>query len=142
NFTGSAAAPSTALSLPRQLGDTQVFIGTQAVPLFYVSPGQINFQVPAAQASGQDIAEVRVAGQRVARAVLTTVASSPGLFVAVDQSGRLNRVKRGEFLTIYATGQGLVTPALADGAAPSANPLSVTPGLPGVLVGTVPARVT
>jgi uncharacterized protein (TIGR03437 family) len=145
DFSGSATASYSSLPLPRQLGQTQIFIGNQAVPLFHVSPGQINFQVPAVQAPGQETLEVRIGspfGQRVVRAVLTTVASSPALFVAVDQAGRINRVKRGEFLTIYATGQGLVTPAVAEGIPPSANPTSVTPGLPGVLVGTIPARVT
>jgi len=130
------------LPLPRRLGDIEVFVGAEAVPLYYASANQINFQVPARQAPGQEILEVRVAGQRVARGTLTMVPRSPGLFVATDQAGRLDRVRRGEVLTIYGTGQGAVTPAVADGAAPPVNPPSQTGDLPTVLIGGRPAQVT
>ncbi len=46
--TNLAAAPASAQStpLPLQLGGTSVTVGGVAAPLFYVSPAQINFQVP------------------------------------------------------------------------------------------------
>ena len=142
NFTGSAAGAYTEVPLPRKIGQTEVFIGTEAIPLFYASPGQINFQVPGRQAAGQDVVEVRVGGQRVARGVLTTAARAPGLFLAVDQTGRLGRVKRGEFLTIYGSGQGAVTPVVGDGAAPPGDPLSQTAVTPTVRLGARDAKVT
>ena len=44
-----AAAPlqAGALPLPTKLGGTTVTVNGIAAPLFYVSPSQINFQVPA-----------------------------------------------------------------------------------------------
>src|SRR5579863_9549514 len=46
--TNLAASTATAQGypLPRTLGGTSVTYGGFSAPLFYVSPGQINFQVP------------------------------------------------------------------------------------------------
>jgi uncharacterized protein (TIGR03437 family) len=42
----STTATATTRPLPTTLGGAQVLISGQAVPLFYVSPGQINFLMP------------------------------------------------------------------------------------------------
>ena len=42
----SAAAGARVVPLPTLLGDAKVTLNGIAAPLFYVSPGQINFQVP------------------------------------------------------------------------------------------------
>lgn len=46
--TNLASAPADArgASLPRQLAGTSVSVNGVAAPLFYVSPSQINFQLP------------------------------------------------------------------------------------------------
>ena len=142
NFTGSATASSLTVPLPRQLGDTEVLIGSDAVPLLYASPGQINFQVPARLAPGQSVFEVRVGGQRVGRGTITTVAQSPALFAVVDAEGRLGRGRRGGLITIYGSGQGGVTPAVADGAASPSNPLARTQDDPAVFIGGRRATVS
>ncbi len=135
NFAGSTTASYTGFPLPRRLGETEVFIGAEAVPLFYVFGGQINFQVPGRLGPGQSVFEVRVGGARVGRGTITTVARSPGLFAAVDQNGRLGRGRRGGLITIYGSGQGSTVPAVADGVAAPAEPLSVTGEEPAVFVG-------
>jgi uncharacterized protein (TIGR03437 family) len=140
-FAGSATAEYAAFPLSRKLGETEVLIAGEAAPLVYVSPRQVNFQVPGALPSGQSVIEVRVGGQRVGRGTITTVARAPGLFVAVDQDGRVNRGRRGGYLTIYASGQGSVTPPVADGAVALVDPLSVTGDTPMVSVGGRPATV-
>ncbi|MEK7403660.1 MAG: MBL fold metallo-hydrolase [Acidobacteriota bacterium] len=144
-FTGSATARHGGFPLPRKLGETEVLVGASAVPLLYASPAQINFQAPARQASGQPLVEVRVGGERVARAPLTVVGSAPGLFAALNQDGRLNSrtapARRGQVLQIFATGQGEVRPAVEDGAAAPASPAAVTPSLPEVYFGEARARV-
>ncbi len=134
-FTGSQTASAPGYPLPRKLGETEVLVGGNPVPLHYVSPSQINFQVPRQPASGQLAVEVRVGGQRVVRAPVTVVPTAPGLFAAVGQDGKLNGGKRGQVLQIYGTGQGAVSPAVEDGAAAAANQLSVTPDPPNVYVG-------
>ncbi len=43
----NATASAKVVPLPLELGGTAVMVGGVAAPLFYVSPTQINFQVPA-----------------------------------------------------------------------------------------------
>lgn len=131
-FTGSATQAFSSFPLPRKLGETEIVIGNEAVPLTYASPTQINFQVPARLTPGQNAYEVRVGGQRVARGTITTVDRSPGVFVAVDADGRLNRVRRGGSLTIYATGAGDTSPAVTDGEIAPTSPPARSTAEPGV----------
>jgi uncharacterized protein (TIGR03437 family) len=137
-FTGSATSGAT-YPLPRKVAETEAWIDGKAAPLFYVSPGQINLQVPAAQASGQSLVEARVNGQTLARAPLTIVPNAPGLFAVANKDGRLNSAgapaRRGEILQIFGTGQGAVFPALDDGA-PAGQPSPATYGPPNVFLET------
>lgn len=119
NFLGATTASATSLPLPRQLGTTEVLINGAAVPLLYASPQQVNVQLPAATNAGQYAVEVRVGGQRASRGPVSVLPNAPGLFAALNQDGRANSpanpARRGEVLQLYATGQGAVTPAVADG---------------------------
>jgi uncharacterized protein (TIGR03437 family) len=109
-----------------------------AAPLYYASSRQINYQVPNGLAPGQSLVDVRVGGQSVSRGVLTVVPSAPGIFVAANTDFRVNSAalpaRRGEVLHIFGTGQGTVTPAVADGAA-AGQPLSMSPTMPNVILG-------
>lgn len=142
NFTGSATASFSSVPLPKRLGETEVFIGGESVPLLYASPTQINFQAPSTLVSTQRAIEVRVAGQRVARGSITSVPRSPGLFAVVDQNSQLGRGRRGQPITIFGTGQGIVAPPIADGEVAPASPISRTSGKPRVYVGGREASVT
>jgi len=134
-FAGSQAVVASSVPLPRRLGETDVLFGGAAVPLLYVSPKQINFQLTGKAETGQALVEVRVAGQRVARGSVTVIPTAPGVFAAVGLDGRLNRVRAGQVLTIYATGQGDVAPPVEDGAPAPARPPAVTPVRPDVFIG-------
>jgi uncharacterized protein (TIGR03437 family) len=138
-FTGSQIVSAAGFPLPRKLGDTEVLLAGKTVPLFYVSSGQANLQVPAGQAPGQVLAEVRVAGQVVARNSVTVIPSAPGVFAVANQDGRANTAilpaHPGELLHIYGTGQGPVTPPVDDGVAAPSQPLSTTPNSPNVFLG-------
>jgi uncharacterized protein (TIGR03437 family) len=138
-FSGSQTAAAGSYPLPRKLADTEVLLSGKAVPLFYVSNAQVNLQVPAGQAVGQVLAEVRVGGQVVARNPVTVVPSAPGVFAVANQDGRVNSVNlpahTGEVLHIYATGQGAVAPAVDDGIAAPPQPLSISSNLPNVFLG-------
>lgn len=138
SYTGSQAVAATTYPLPRKLGETEVFVAGAAVPLYYASSRQINYQVPNGLAPGQSLVDVRVGGQSVSRGVLTVVPSAPGIFVAANTDFRVNSAalpaRRGEVLHIFGTGQGTVTPAVADGAA-AGQPLSMSPTMPNVILG-------
>jgi len=135
-FTDSATSLA-AYPLPRKLVETEAWIDGKAAPLFYVSPGQINLQVPAAQAPGQSLVEARVNGQTLARAPLTVIPNAPGLFAVANKDGRINSAgapaRRGEILQIFGTGQGAVFPAVDDGA-PAGQPSPATYGPPNVFL--------
>ena len=85
--------------------------------------------------------EVRVAGQRVARGSVTVIPTAPGVFAAAGPDGRLNRVRPGQVLTIYATGQGDVAPPVEDGAPTPVQPPAATPARPDVFIGYKSAPV-
>jgi uncharacterized protein (TIGR03437 family) len=145
SFTGSVTASASSLPLSRKLGETELLVANSAVPLLYVSPLQINFQVPRQTATSQVLVEARVAGKTIARATITVIPTAPGLFAVLNQDSKpnsaTNPAKRGQVLQIYATGQGEVSPAVEDGAAPAADKLSVTAATPTVTIGGKSAKV-
>jgi uncharacterized protein (TIGR03437 family) len=90
--TGIQAAPPSPLPLPAQLGGVRVKVRDSAgeerlAPLFFVSPEQINFQVPRGTAVG--LATVKVtSGDNIIAAGLAQIAGvAPGLFSA-NSTGR------------------------------------------------------
>jgi uncharacterized protein (TIGR03437 family) len=137
-FTGSATGAAAVFPLPRKLGETEVLVAGQPVPLYYVSSDQVNAQIPAGQAAGQVFAEVRVGGQVVTRAPVTVIPVSPGMFAVANADWNVNSEGRaahpGEVLHIYATGQGVVSPAVEDGVAAPAQPLSRSAASPNVFL--------
>ncbi|MEZ5361084.1 MAG: hypothetical protein R2748_01780 [Bryobacterales bacterium] len=115
----------------------RVLFDSVPAPLFFVSAGQINLQVPF-EVAGRSETEVRierdgVLGLPVTLAVET---ANPGVFtfadgmraVVLNQDGSLNGPDlpafAGEIVTLFATGQGLIAPPLRTGEPAKANPLS------------------
>jgi uncharacterized protein (TIGR03437 family) len=104
-------------------------------PLLYASRSQINFQLPY-ECFGR--AEVLIVvdnnGALSDPQPVQVISSAPGIFtwgegraVAVNQDGSVNSPQnaapRGSALTVYLTGQGVITPELPSGAAATARPL-------------------
>jgi uncharacterized protein (TIGR03437 family) len=86
---GLASGIETAqtLPLPTTLLGTTVLVkdsagNEQPSPLFFVSPGQINYAVPGGLASGLAAVRVENSGQAVASGTLVIDAVAPGLFAA------------------------------------------------------------
>jgi uncharacterized protein (TIGR03437 family) len=144
-FTGSQEVAATGYPLTRKLGETEVLVDGKPVPLFYVSSGQANFQVPKATAAGQSLLQVRVNGQVVGTGPLTVTRLAPGIFAAVNQDGRPNTGETpahpGDVLQIFATGLGEVSPGVDDGNAASAENLSTSSSPPVVMLGSRQLRV-
>jgi uncharacterized protein (TIGR03437 family) len=153
---GGQTAASNAPALPTTLGDVQVLVGGGAAPLTYVSPSQINFQVPSATPVGGyvEFQVVRAStGQVLASWLFRVDAASPGLFtasgtgtgqlLAVNQDGTVNNganpAKAGTYISLYGTGAGVIAGMPPDGQiAPAAVP---TPQNPQVFINSdfVPA---
>src|ERR1039458_8337659 len=89
-------------------------------PLFFVSPGQINAQMPDDLSTGAQVLAVSPAGAPDVRAAFTLVRNAPGLFpvpvngqamaMAVHEDGSQVTsdapARPGELLTVYGTGFG------------------------------------
>ena len=118
--TLTAVAPDG--MLPQTMGGLTVAVGDRLLPLFFVSPGQINAQVPDDLATGDQLLIVSPAAAPQVRAPFTVVRNAPGLFpVPVDGQTIANAMvmhedgsavtpdapaKPGELLTLYGTGFG------------------------------------
>jgi uncharacterized protein (TIGR03437 family) len=96
--------------------------------LYYVSPTQLDIQIPYEVPAGAATLTVTSFGQ-VASFRFTVGAAAPGIFAAPD--GTLVPIAsgpRGGAVAMYITGQGAVSPSVATGAAPSSTtPLSQLP---------------
>jgi len=104
-------------------------------PLLYVSRTQINFQLPyECFGRAEVLIVVDINGALSDPQAVQVISSAPGVFtwgagraVAVNQDGSVNTAEngaqRGSVLTVYLTGQGVITPPLASGAAAGSRPL-------------------
>jgi uncharacterized protein (TIGR03437 family) len=142
---GSVTATFSQAPLPTTLGDVQVFVNGVAAPLLYVSPTQINFQVPSSTPTGS-FSEVDVVQASTKQVLAGNIYRfdpySPGLFTA-DASGTgqlavLNQdntpntasapARANSVIQMFGTGEGIVPGGPPDGAvAPSAIPTPITP---------------
>ncbi len=88
--TSTVAATTT--TLPTTLGGVQLQIidsagTTRNAPLFFVSPTQINYQVPSGTAAGSAVVNVLLNGSTVGTGAATIASVAPGIFTA-NSSGR------------------------------------------------------
>ncbi len=138
-----AAAPGA--PLPTTLSGVRVLVNGRAAPLYFVSPGQINFQVPFETLGGDAIVQVERGGAVGNRVAVNIVPQAgrilvwPGLRhgIIVNADGSLplppgvqlgafptKAARPGDVLVIYAIGFGQTAPAVASGAASPSGPLA------------------
>jgi uncharacterized protein (TIGR03437 family) len=142
NQFGTATTSFTNYPMPPVLSDTEVLFNGTPAPLYFVSPGQVNFFVPNYQPDGKtptptsgtaDVEVVQVSTGQVLGATLVQMQPvSPGVFeypggqsgkthfaAVINQdntiNGPSNPAPRGSVISIYATGQGYVPGAPPDG---------------------------
>jgi uncharacterized protein (TIGR03437 family) len=110
--------------LPIRLPGTEVTVVVDgyAAPLWYVSPGQINFQTPSHLRSGQEVRLFVARDGKAGPSVLVRLASeSPGFYatdpetaIAVHLDGSLitrqQPARRGEMIVLFANGLGQTEP--------------------------------
>jgi uncharacterized protein (TIGR03437 family) len=144
--TGLATSTQSAstLPLPTSLGGTTVTVNGTAAPLFFVSPTQINFQVPRETPPGNATVIVRQGNTAGPAFSFTVLASAPGIFtfgtnqaVAAKADGSIitpqNSAGANSVIVPYLTGQGPVDNPVPDGGPSRAQPLAVA---------TLPASAT
>jgi uncharacterized protein (TIGR03437 family) len=148
---GSALAPATqqagSLPLPLAMLGVSVTVNGVPAPLLYVSPGQMNIQIPYETGAGTAVLGVNNNGQ-VASFSFQAAISWPGIFphAFIDPTGAaVASAPQGGILTLFITGDGDASPPVTTGAPPAADtPLASLPAprLPvTVTVGGVPATI-
>ncbi len=132
-------ALATGSTLPTDLGGVNVYVDGVAAPVWYVSPSQINFQMPWDTSGKAQVSVVIISNGTVSNEVFTPLAdSAPGIYglpllsataqLAImgetTSTAGLDRkprpAYRGEYVTFYATGLGAVDNPPSSGATPDA----------------------
>ena len=146
------------LALPTTLEKTQVLVNNVQAPLYAVTPTQINLQMPS-NLFGLTADIVVVADGVTGLTTRVQLAQeSPGIFqVGTGQqgavllantdviaapvgsiAGRTTRaVARGDYISIYATGLGRVSPPVSSGEVAPSSPLSEMETKPTVIIGGI-----
>ena len=136
---------ASALPLPTELGGVSVRINGIPAPLLYVSPGQLNLQVPWTLEPGTASIRVSVNGVEQAPISATMEAASPGIFVVVHADGSLvsseNPATAGEVLIVYANGLGAVTGLVQSGQTSPSDPPARTIQTPSATLAGVIAPI-
>ena len=122
--------------LPATLNGARVIVGGKPAVLLYVSPTQINAQLPADLSAGAQSLLVDNGNGPGAAFPITLAAAAPAIFFsptpAVVKNSNFslisaaNPAKAGDILLVYATGLGQTSPALTTGTLVAASPLSQT----------------
>jgi uncharacterized protein (TIGR03437 family) len=118
-----------ATSLPTQLGDVSVTLNGIAAPLYYVSSGQVNLQIPY-EIPANSTAIVKItSGGRSATAQITVTATAPGIFGDADRLlVPYQDTGRGKTIALYVTGDGIATPQPVTGSVPDSAKATPVPG--------------
>lgn len=161
NFMASGTLTATP-PLPLSLNGTVVTFNGTPCPLLYISPTQINAQVPAEAALGLATVAVSYNGTS-SSATMQVLPASPGFFsnsvgplpgigfvpLAIAQHAdyspvtAANPARAGEIVIFYGTGIGPVSPAVASGQpAPDTPNLAVTTGTYSATVNGIDAPVS
>ena len=122
---GAGLSPVTrsanSLPLPLDIAGVSATVNGVSAPLYYVSPGQINVQVPYETGTGLAILGVNNNGQ-VASFPFTVAPAAPGLFTAPDGTLAPSGTARpGQTAVAFITGDGDTTTFLVTGASPASG---------------------
>jgi len=115
-----ACVPSR-IPLPLNLAGVSVTVNGISAPVYSVSPGQIDIQIPFETGLGTAVLAVNNNGQVASYSFPVSVAA-PGIysFFINNSNGAQNAGRAGDVMTIFVSGAGDLTPSLATGAGPSA----------------------
>ncbi len=151
NLFASAGTAATNPSLPlaTTLGSAQVLINGTPAPLFYVSPTQINVQLPYSLTVGTTATVQAVAGSVKGNLRPITIAANTPRILTLSSSYALafnltdgslplpssisvppyasHPAKPGDILEIFAVGFGQTSPPAVEGAAATSSPLEYAP---------------
>jgi uncharacterized protein (TIGR03437 family) len=151
-----SAAIAAGLPLETNLNDVQVYIGATALPLLYVSPGQINAIIPyslPANTSAPLLVQRGAAATLSAVVPIQIAGTQPAVFLVGPQQGAIvdqnnvllgpaNPTKAADTIVIFCTGLGPVTGGVPAGTPSPSSPLARTTNVVSVTIGGQSASVS
>jgi uncharacterized protein (TIGR03437 family) len=163
--TGLGSAPESTgkLPLPVTFNNTSALVGSTEAPLYFLSSGQINLQIPYEAPAPQQLPIILNVNNAITQPLmLNIVPAGPGVLSADDgptppnvQNGAhiiaqhadfslvssSSPAMPGEYLVMYLVGLGATNPSVASGAPAPTSPLATVTIEPTVTVGTQPSNV-
>ncbi len=149
---------SSQIPLPTALGDSCLTVDGLAVPVMFVSPNQINAQLPF-EATGNVTFTLFTPGGTSNNFNTVVSSAAPSIFMSgsagpqtelptIIRANNNNQlvtpsdpISGNDTLIIYLTGLGITSPQVPTGFAAPLSPLSYTVGEPSVTLGGVPLNV-
>ncbi len=152
NFALAYASAKT-LPLDTSLGGVSVSVNGHAAPILFVSPSQVNFQVPWETTGNSAAVTVNVAGAPSNAVSVPLKTAAPGLFFQASGAaivansdftlnGPGNPAPAGSTVVAYLTGSGPVDNPVANGAASPRDPLSKATSAYSATIGSANAPVS
>lgn len=126
---GDFAQSAGTIPLPEYLAGFEAWVNGVAAPLYYVSPDQVNIQIPYETQPGRAALMVGNPYVNSNNITLNVVPAAPGIFMSNGfTAAPFSSAGRGTITTLFITGEGQVTPSISTGDSPSSNtPLANLP---------------
>jgi len=155
SFSGVSTTTASSIPLPKNLGGVKITIEGVDAPLYDVRSTQLTFLIPFSLTPGIHPVQITT-GSATINASVRVISAAPGLFTkdaqlpprgavrnqdGVTENSSSAPAKRGDVVSIYATGQGSLSQVPQDGAAPGSTPIITTRSTPQVYIGGVEAQV-
>ena len=142
NLALTTASASTA-PLPVSLENTSVTVNGVAAPLYYISPTQLNVQIPYETPASGTVPVVVSNNGLTSSTSIAMASAAPGIFT--DTSSAIvpsATAARGQTVTMYVTGAGALLPSVATGSTPGSSGTPVPTATTLVTVGGVQASTS
>jgi uncharacterized protein (TIGR03437 family) len=126
---GNFAQSAGTVPLPQYLAGFEASVNGVTTPLYYVSPNQVNIQIPYETQPGNASLIVGNPYVNSNGYNLKIVSAAPGIFMTNGfTAAPFSSATPGEIITLFITGQGQVSPSLGTGASPApGTPLARLP---------------
>ena len=163
NLSGDRTSVADSFPIPSSLNNVSLLVNGQPVPVFAVTPWQINAQLPQNTQPGNATFQVIANGASSNTIAMQVQATAPAVFGYTEpaaQSGTAyfqaaayhpgtgtpadmtHPAAPGEILETYGSGLGMTNPTVAAGQPSPLSPLAWAVATPQVTIGSVPAVVT